>query len=108
VDDAGFCIFDTPENGIRALAKVLRTYQMKHGLCEVETIIDRWAPPEENNTKAYVSAVCKRLGVQPDDWISLMEEPQMLGMVTAIIQHENGSQPYGHDVLARGVRGALA
>lgn len=34
-----FARFDTPENGIRALGKLLLTYQRKHGLKTVKAII---------------------------------------------------------------------
>src|SRR4051812_38910947 len=52
-----FAVFRSPEYGIRALAKLLQTYQSKHGLRTVRGIINRWAPPVENNTGAYVNAV---------------------------------------------------
>lgn len=44
-----FCLFDTPENGIRALRKLLHTYYNKHGLHTVASIIKRWAPEVEND-----------------------------------------------------------
>ncbi|WP_256670890.1 structural protein [Pseudomonas sp. AN3A02] len=49
-----FARFDTPENGICALGKLLLTYQRKHGLKTVKAIISRWAPSVENDTAAYV------------------------------------------------------
>lgn len=52
-----FALFDTPENGIRALGKLLQTYRTKYGLKTVGGIISRWAPGVENDTAAYVRAV---------------------------------------------------
>lgn len=60
-----FARFDTPENGIRALGKLLLTYQRKHGLKTVKAIISRWAPAVENDTAAYVRAVEANTGTRP-------------------------------------------
>ena len=46
--DPSFCIFETPEYGIRALAKLLRNYQRLYGLNTPYRIISRYAPPTEN------------------------------------------------------------
>src|SRR3569833_3001877 len=58
--DSAFETFATPEAGIRALAVLLRNYQRKYGLRTVRAIITRYAPPSENNTESYVSAVARR------------------------------------------------
>ncbi|MER5002585.1 structural protein, partial [Providencia stuartii] len=58
-----FCRFESPVYGIRALMALLRTYQRKYGLKTVSGLIDRWAPTNENNTRAYINGVAKELGV---------------------------------------------
>lgn len=60
-----FARFDLPENGIRALGKLLLTYQRKHGLKTVKAIINRWAPSVENDTDAYVRTVEANTGTKP-------------------------------------------
>jgi hypothetical protein len=103
--DSAFCQFETPEYGIRALGKVLMNYQSKHGLKTVRQLITRWAPPTENNTVAYVNGVAKALGVLADAEIEVTAYlPQL---VRAIIQHENGQQPYDDAIIAKGVDLAL-
>jgi hypothetical protein len=54
--DREFFTFQSAVYGIRALARLLITYQDKYGLCTIETIIGRWAPAVENNTKARTSS----------------------------------------------------
>lgn len=103
-----FARFDTPENGIRALGKLLLTYQRKHGLKTVNAIISRWAPSVENDTAAYVRAVEANTGTQPGAEIDLGRVPVMTGFVKAIIHHENAGYAYPDSVLAEGVRRALA
>ncbi len=102
-----FCVFDTPEHGIRALAKLLLAYQVVHGLTTVRGIINRWAPPVENNTSAYVTDVAQDMQVDPDATIDLHSAATLTAMCTAIIWHENGEQPYADSVLAAGVADAL-
>lgn len=102
--DASFCVFELPEYGIRALAITLRTYQTKYGLDTIAKIINRWAPPAENDTSAYALAVAKAAGVSVIAPYSLVSVDHMRAVVTAIIQHENGQQPYSLDVILRGLQ----
>lgn len=105
--DKRFVVFVAPHWGIRALAKVLLSYQRKHGLKTIRGIIDRWAPPVENNTDAYVDQVAKACGVEPDDTIDIHNKAVMRELVTSIIKHENGKQPYGAAVIELGLDLAL-
>jgi len=102
--DSRFVVFTSPEYGIRALGKLLLTYQSKYRLRTVRGIINRWAPPGENDTGAYVEAVAKAVGVDPNATIDLDTMAVMLPMVKAIIAHENGKQPYADAVLVAGLR----
>lgn len=102
--DKRFITFTTPEMGIRALARVLTTYQRKHGLLTIRGMISRWAPPSENNTDAYVASVAAQTGFDPDRGINLQQDNTMLRLMKALILHENGDQPYDDATLARGIR----
>ncbi|HET8789967.1 MAG TPA: structural protein [Modicisalibacter sp.] len=105
--DSRFVVFVAPHWGIRALAKVLLSYQRKHGINTIRGIIDRWAPPVENNTDAYVSQVAKACGVEPDDTIDIENKAVLRALVSSIIKHENGQQPYGAGVIDLGIDLAL-
>lgn len=94
--------FVSPVWGIRAMAKVLRTYRDKYRLSSVREIVTRWAPASENPTEAYVAAVASALGVKPDEALDL--DKQLLALIKAIIHHENGVQPYPDAVLEHGIR----
>lgn len=107
VDDAGFCIFDTAENGIRCLAKVLLAYQAKHGLTTLRQMIERWAPDSENDTEAYLDDVCHFCCASPDNPYTLTPS-RLTSLVGAIIKHENGSNPYAPAVVQAGVDAAYA
>lgn len=106
-DDA-FETFATPQDGVRAMCRILLTYYRKHGRRTTRAIIDRWAPPIENDTDAYVEAVAMKLGVRPDDEIAVDDPATLETLATAIIRHENGQQPYPRSVIWAGVQAALA
>lgn len=105
--DGRFATFETPEAGIRALARTLLTYQDKHGLNTVQGIINRWAPPGENNTKAYARAVANAIGFETTTPLDLKDAKVLQSLTRAIIGHENGRQPYAEDVIRAGVDAAL-
>ena len=54
----GFAEFDTQEHAIRAWLMLMRTYRRKYGLTTIRGIINRFAPPSENNTEKYVRYCC--------------------------------------------------
>lgn len=93
-----FARFDTAIHGIRAIAKQLIVYQDKHGLHTIRAMINRWAPPsDDNDTSAYVEAVSGHVGVTPDETINVHDIDILLGMVCGIINQENGRVIYGQD-----------
>lgn len=106
-DDGRFAKFETPEHGIRALGRNLLSYQ-RQGIDTVNDIINRWAPPDDNNnTSAYIEAVCAQLGVTPDQPLDASNPDTLKALCAAIIHHENGSQPYSDQQLSTGVTAAI-
>lgn len=103
-----FSRFDMPENGIRALGKLLQTYQRKYGLKTVEQIIGRWAPKNENDTAAYVRSVERQTDTEPWSEVDIKDPKILRGFTVAIIMHENGGNPYTPAIIDEGVRRALA
>lgn len=104
--DGRFATFETPEHGIRALAKDLNT-KYNRGLNNVEDIINTYAPPFENNTKAYIAAVSNQLGVAPNQPLNLSDPATVEKFSKAIIQHELGYQPYSQGQISMSVDSAL-
>lgn len=102
--DPDFVTFESPEYGFRAAARLLLNYQEKHGLTSVVAIIGRWAPPSENDTKAYAAAVAQEIGVRSVDAIRLREPHTMLSMLRAMCRHENGQCPYADATIAAGMK----
>jgi hypothetical protein len=101
--DPDFVTFQAPEWGLRAMAKILTTYQ-RNGLDTVAEIIARWAPTNENDTAAYVASVAQAVGLNPDAPLDLTNPGLMASMLKAIVRHENGQQPYSDDQFAQALR----
>ncbi|WP_159287678.1 MULTISPECIES: structural protein [Proteus] len=96
--DKDFCQFVSPEYGIRAIYKLLQTYQKKYELNTVESIIDRYAPPNENNTTGYINRAAKDIGVSVNEPINVSSKPVAIALATAIVGVELGYQPYSQKV----------
>ncbi len=92
--DADFFVFQSPIYGIRAIARTLITYQDKYGLQTINDLISRWAPPNENNTNAYVAEVVAKTGLTASQSVNMHSYVNLKAVVAAIITQENGQQPY--------------
>ena len=99
-----FVVFKSPEFGIRAMTVLLQTYRVKHGLTSIRGIINRWAPPEENDTEAYIESVSEFTGIDPDKRLDTSSANVLNPLVTAIIRQENkGQQPYSETTILTGI-----
>lgn len=105
--DPRFCSFTDPEFGIRAICKILLTYQTKYKINTIEGMINRWAPAHENPTAAYVSNVAKWSGFAAKAKLDLKNSETLSKIVKAIIRQENGIQPYPDALISTGVLLAL-
>ena len=91
--DPRFETFDTMIHGVRALYMNLM-HHIIHGEHTIPQLVSAWAPPNENNTQAYIDEVCRVTGYLVDQPI----EPtfEMLGPIArAITIQENGHTPDG-------------
>lgn len=105
--DGRFVVFLDPIWGLRALVKVLRSYQ-RRGLTSVRQMIGAYAPPVENDTGAYVRHVARSLGLGPDDPVPL-DNPEVLHrLMRAITLKENGTDPYPDETYLEAIRRAGA
>lgn len=97
-DDPRFVRFEYPQDGLRAMMKILLRYQEKYGLFTVARIINRWAPPTENLTNAYVVNVAHHLKVAPNEDLGPFSAERLIEMAQAIALHENGPPHKGFPV----------
>lgn len=104
-DDGAFVTFDSPESGVRALGKNLLSYG-RQGYDSIEKIINRWAPPNENDTQAYIDSVVAATGIPATQSLDLSDPDTLSSLAQAISFHETGSR-YDPEVYQQGVARAL-
>lgn len=109
--DGRFAVFPTYEDGRRAKEALLWESNAYRGMT-INQAIHRYAPPFENDTAAYVSAVARAVGVGADTPMSALTPAQRQTMLDAMERvegfrpgRENGVQV---DAPPRAEFGALA
>ena len=103
--DRAFCQFKSLEYGWRAAFILLtRTYYHKYRLYTIRGIINRWAPPNENKTEAYIANVSALTGILPDEPLGIpSDQPSRWMMVaTAMAIQENGTESLDYFAMMRG------
>ena len=102
--DGAFEQFVSMQMGVRAGFKILKNYMTGYGgrvrpLTNIHDIIRRWAPPSENNCKAYVDSVCRFSGLHEYERLQFSDRSKMLALVDGMIRVECG-QPVSLDIIA--------
>ena len=88
--DAVFKSFAAMQWGYRAIFVLLHTYAVRYGLRTIRGMISRYAPPEENDTRAYVDTVAGLSKTDADRRIDTLRAEDMIPIVEAISRVENG------------------
>lgn len=96
-----FARFETAYAGLRAIARQLMLYAGR-GINTVEKIISTGAPPSDgNNTLAYIQAVSRQLGVNPQAALNMSDPQVMSALMASIVHHENGRNIYPRELITR-------
>lgn len=93
--DSVFCTFSSPVYGLRAGFIDLKT-KINEKIDTITKIITKFAPPNENDTVAYIAAVSKRTGIGRDKEL-FQKDIKAVGL--AIIYQEIGSCPYDDETI---------
>lgn len=84
-----FAVFGNMRQGVAALVKQIGLY-VGRGKNTIRKIIETYAPAFENNTQAYIEAVSKAVGLSSDEPLDINNANQVMALVRAITDHENG------------------
>ena len=88
--DPDFKQFESMEWGYRAMFVLLDGYARRHGRNTIRTMIERYAPSCENDTRAYISTVAALSGIGCDDVLDTRSMEMMTAVVAAMSRVENG------------------
>lgn len=93
-DYKGFVKFDSYENGLRAMFKLLQTYSEKYKLDTISSLIPRYAPKEDgNDTLQYIENVEQWSGVPKNRVIKFglpASKIEAKKVVKAMVMQETG------------------
>lgn len=87
--------------GVRAACVLLRRYIRHYKRTTIQAIIAAWAPASENDTAAYIAAVCRYMEIAPDVPIRYEDKDTICRLVQAMCRVENGQQ-ISDDIIAKG------
>lgn len=90
--DSAFEQFISMAYGYRAGLYLLRKY-ISQGNNTIRKIINKWAPPSENNTSSYVNNVANRTGISADAVIACSDREKLCKIAYAMAWSENGRPP---------------
>lgn len=90
--DSEFEQFVSPFYGLRAAFIILRRYIRRYRRDTIRKIIAAWAPANENNVTAYVDAVSRLSGIDPDAQIDYFDKDTMVSIVAAMARVECGQE----------------
>ena len=88
--DSEFKEFESMAYGYRAMFVLLDTYSRRYGLCTIRQMLNRYAPPSENFTEGYIRFVFAKTGIAPDEIVNSRAARDMVPIVAAMSQIENG------------------
>lgn len=88
--DKAFKTFSLMEWGVRAMFHLLNNYKKLHQCDTLRKLINRWAPPTENQTDRYVAFVAHDAKISPDQMIDTTNPDVMIAVVRSMIKMENG------------------
>lgn len=89
-NDGRFEQFTSLLYGIRAACINARTIIRRNKNCSVQDLINIWAPANENNTEAYITAVCKKANLSRFERLDPRNRNQMARLMWAMSYVENG------------------
>ena len=96
--DSKFKEFESMAYGYRAMFVLLDTYSRRYGLCTIRQMLNRYAPPSENFTEGYIRFVSEMTGIAPDELLNSRAARDMVPVVAAMSQIENGVPAVMDDV----------
>lgn len=92
--DTGFQSFPTDEAGLAAMARQIRLYQNRDKLNTIEGIITKYAPPNENNTRAYIGDVSQKTGFGAGQQLNVNDPETMARLIAAMVSNEQSKGHY--------------
>lgn len=97
-----FAKFKSTEEGIAALYRQLQLYQQR-GIDTLTEVMGVYAPEGSNNTGAYIKALSKSTGLDPNQQLNFGDPATAAAMIRGISQHEAGKSYLSDQQILSGI-----
>lgn len=87
-NNRGFCVFPSFEAGVYQVYRQLVIYYTRDKLRTITAILNKYAPPSENNTNAYISFLSKYSGIPAN---KILTEKELIYLIPGILKMESGT-----------------
>lgn len=81
--------FYTYVYGVRAMIKNMMTWHSR-GMNTIRLLVSKWAPPNENDTAAYIAYVAQQTGFGPDQVLDFSNKNTVKKLVQSMAAMETG------------------
>ena len=88
--DSDFKQFESMAYGYRAMFVLFDSYRRRYALNTLRQMLNRYAPPSENFTEGYIRFVSQKTGILPDEELNTRSERDMVPIISAMSEIENG------------------
>ena len=95
-------VLQSTEEGVAALYRQLQLYQ-KRGIDTLTEIMGVYAPEGANNTGAYIKALSKATGLDPNQQLNFGDPATAAAMIRGISQHESGKSYLNDQQILSGI-----
>jgi hypothetical protein len=99
---ARFAKFASEEEGVAALVRQLRLYQQR-GIDTIGEIVKKYAPPNENDTQAYIASMARWTGLSADEKLDFNDTDTVRRMVQGISRKEGRFTPLSEGQIMSGI-----
>ena len=97
-----FAKFQSTEEGVAALYRQLQLFQ-KRGIDTISEVMEVYAPRKTNNTGAYIKALSKTTGLDPNQQLNFGDPATAAAMIRGISQHEAGKSYLNDQQILSGI-----
>ena len=97
-----FAKFKSTEEGISALYRQLQLFQQR-GVDTLTEVMGVYAPKESNDTAAYIKALSKSTGLDPNQQLNFGDPATAAAMIRGISQHEAGKSYLNDQQILSGI-----
>lgn len=102
-----FATFKTAQEGMDALSRQIGLNFNRDKLNNISKLITHYAPPNDNNTAAYIATLAKKLGVGATQALNLNDAEMRKKLMEAMVTVEQGRNSYPESMYQQAIQSTI-